>query len=84
MPDASDEERIRSAVFQLVLSGDRITITAGADALQSDFAIRSGRSKKDGDQIEITIDTRLRHRKGSMQIECADGAAVAGRSIRLW
>jgi site-specific DNA recombinase len=79
LPDCSDDERIRAAIAQLVLSDDRITITLGADALQADLTIPSGPVRKAGDQVEITIETRLKHRKGAMHIECAVGAAGTGQ-----
>jgi hypothetical protein len=62
-----------------MLSDDRITIIVGADALQADFNMSSGCTRKVGDRIEITIDTPLKHRKGSLRIECAAGIAAIGQ-----
>jgi site-specific DNA recombinase len=79
LSNSPDEERLRSAIINVILSDDRVTISLNADAFQADLTIPSGRVRKIGDQAEIMIQTRLKHRKGAVHIEPAVGAISSGQ-----
>jgi site-specific DNA recombinase len=79
LSNSLDDERLRSAIINVILSDDRITISLNADAFQIDLTIPSGRVRKIGDQTEIMIQTRLKHRKGAIHIEPAVGTISSGQ-----